>query len=235
MPSQERRRRMANSGQTVSRQFNELDTLNYTLPRRQHMTFSASSRFALLCSLLVFVSCVCNRSVAQRRETRWNNPPALKATGLEHYSFRCKAMDEEIGYSVYLPPQYASTKFKYPVIYFLHGAGGNENSDAGGFSGLLNKLIGEKKIKPAICIFPNGGMSGFRDRPEEKVMVETMIVKELIPLIDKSYRTVADRKGRVIAGFSMGGGGATRLALKNPELFSASASWAGAIMFRSSG
>lgn len=47
-----------------------------------------------------------------------------------------------MGYNVYLPPRYADgTQQRYPVIYFLHGAGGNENSDAGGFSGLIQELI----------------------------------------------------------------------------------------------
>ncbi len=58
---------------------------------------------------------------------------------------------------------------------------------------------------------------------------------ELIPLIDRTYRTRADREGRVIAGFSMGGGGAVRLALKHPDLFSAAASWAAALGSRGGG
>jgi endo-1,4-beta-xylanase len=86
-----------------------------------------------------------------------------------------------------------------------------------------------------ICVFPNGGMSGYQDRPDEKVMGETLIVKELVPLIDRTYRTRANRNGRVLTGFSMGGGGAVRLALKHPELFSAAGSWAGALVPRRGG
>jgi endo-1,4-beta-xylanase len=93
-------------------------------------------------------------------------------------------------------------------------------------------LVAQKKIAPVICVFPNGGMSGYRDRPDEKAMGETLIIKELIPLIDKQYRTIAKPEGRTIAGFSMGGGGAVRLAIKHPDLFSAAASWAAAIRFR---
>jgi enterochelin esterase-like enzyme len=151
---------------------------------------------------------------------------------VEHHSFKSPSMGQEVGYNVYLPPGYAEGKNRYPVIYFLHGAGGNENSDAGGFSGLTAKLAAQKKIVPAICVFPNGGMSGYQDRPDDKVFGETLIVKELVPLIDRSYRTQAAPSGRVLAGFSMGGGGAVRLALKYPDLFSAAGSWAGAIMPR---
>jgi endo-1,4-beta-xylanase len=138
-------------------------------------------------------------------------------------------MGLDVGYNVWLPPGYADSKVKYPVIYFLHGAGGTESSDAGGFSSLVKKEIDARTIPPVIILFPNGGMSAYRDNPERKIMGETLIVKELIPLIDMKYRTIDTRDGRAVCGFSMGGGGAIRLGLKHPELFSAAASWAGAL------
>jgi endo-1,4-beta-xylanase len=164
-----------------------------------------------------------------RREIRWNNPDRASIPGVTHRSFPSACMGTEVGYNVFLPEGYEAGDARYPVIYFLHGAGGDENSDAAGFSGLVRGLIAEKKIPPVICVFPNGGMSGYRDRPEGKVLVETMIVDELVPLIDREFRTVASREGRVLAGFSMGGGGAVRLALRHPDLFSAAGSWAGSI------
>src|SRR4051812_1614914 len=137
-------------------------------------------------------------------------------------------MDRDIGYSLYLPPEYAKSEARYPVIYFLHGAGGNENSDAGGFSGAVDRAIRARVMPPAICVFPNGGLSGYRDRPGTRVLVETFIITELLPEIDARYRTRASRSGRALAGFSMGGGGAVRLAMKYPELFCAAGSWGGA-------
>ncbi len=168
----------------------------------------------------------------QRREVKWNNPDGPKISGVEHGSFRSPSMEVEVGYNVYLPPGYAGGNTRYPVVYFLHGAGGNENSDAGAFSGLVGKLIAQKQIPPVICVFPNGGMSGYLDRPDRKVMGETLIIKELLPLIDRTYRTQPEARGRRIGGFSMGGGGAIRLALKYPEFFSAAGSWAGAFGLR---
>lgn len=167
------------------------------------------------------------------RPIKWNNPDAPRSPGVEHKNFKSKSMDTEVGYCVYTPPGYADGKARFPVVYFLHGAGGNENSDAGGFSGLVARAVKDKKMPPVICVFPNGGMSGYADRPETKTMGETLIIKELIPHIDADYRTIASREGRVIAGFSMGGGGAVRLALKHPDMFSVAASWAGA--FRKGG
>ncbi|HVK04934.1 MAG TPA: alpha/beta hydrolase-fold protein, partial [Armatimonadaceae bacterium] len=171
----------------------------------------------------------------QRREVRWNNPDGPAIPGVEHGVLRSPSMDREVGYNVYLPPGYKDGKDRYPVVYFLHGAGGNENSDAGGFSALVRKQIEAKAIPPVICVFPNGGMSGYADRPEQKVMGETLIVRELIPHIDAKYRTVAAREGRAVCGFSMGGGGAIRLALKYPDLFAAAGSWAGALGARRGG
>jgi endo-1,4-beta-xylanase len=187
--------------------------------RRKHAVLGAVLALAAAASL----------AQGERREVKWNNPDGPAVPGVEHHSFKSPSMGLEVGYNVYLPPGYGEGKNRYPVIYFLHGAGGNENSDAGGFSGLAARMAAQKKIAPAICVFPNGGMSGYQDRPDEKVFGETLIVKELVPLIDRSYRTQAAPAGRVLAGFSMGGGGAVRLALKYPELFSAAASWAGAI------
>ncbi|MDB6073105.1 MAG: putative esterase, partial [Verrucomicrobiaceae bacterium] len=69
-------------------------------------------------------------------------------------------------------------------------------------------------------VFPNGGRSTmYQDSAAGRFLAETTFIKELIPHIDTTYRTIADRKGRCIEGFSMGGRGAVHLAMKHPELF----------------
>ncbi len=172
---------------------------------------------------------------SQPKEVVWNSPPTSPIQGVEHNVLHSPSMDRDVGYNVYLPADYAQSKRRYPVVYFLHGAGGTESSDAGGFSGLIRKEVEAKHIPSVICVFPNGGMSGYRDNPERKIMGETLIIKELIPLIDMKYRTIATREGRAICGFSMGGGGSIRLAIAHPDLFSAAASWAAALGSRSPG
>lgn len=162
----------------------------------------------------------------------WNNPVAFAEPGLSHQTFSSASMGIEVGYSIWLPPGYETSGSRYPVIYFLHGTGGTESADSPAFSHMLATRLAAGKIAPAICVFPNGGVSGYRDHSESKVMVETMIIKELIPLIDQKYRTRPDRLSRVIGGFSMGGGGSVRLALTHPDLFSAAASWAGTFVRR---
>jgi hypothetical protein len=76
--------------------------------------------------------------------------------------------------------------------------GGTETSDSAGFSSLIARVIRDGSVPPAICVFPNGGRSGYRGS------VEKMIVEELIPLIDTNYPTNSDVKSRAVAGFSMG-------------------------------
>jgi S-formylglutathione hydrolase FrmB len=72
-----------------------------------------------------------------------------------------------------------------------------------------------------LMAFPNGGHnSGYIDSIDGTVRPETMIVEELIPHVDAAYRTITRREGRAVQGFSMGGGGALRIAAKHPDLFS---------------
>jgi enterochelin esterase-like enzyme len=157
-----------------------------------------------------------------QREISWVNPKLPAGQGLSHHVLASKAMGRDVGYVVWLPGGYEDkADQRYPVIYFLHGAGGNESGDSAGFSGYLAEAIKKDVLPPVICVFPNGGMSGYRGE------VETMIVKELIPLVDQSYRTIAKPASRAVAGFSMGASGATRLAIAQPGLFCAAAGWGG--------
>ena len=185
----------------------------------------------LLISLVM--TCLAGANDAPPDPTRWNNLERAPFPGLVHGSFRSEAIGTEVGYNVYLPEQYESSGQRYPAVYFLHGSGGDENSDAAAFAGVVAELIRSKRIPPVICVFPNGGKrSGYRDNLETGERVETMIVRELVPLVDREYRTRAGRDARVILGFSMGGAGSVRLALKHPDLFAAAGSWGGAFAGR---
>ena len=171
-------------------------------------------------------------ATAQRPERKisWVNPEIVDVEGLQHKVLSSKSLGHDVGYVVWTPPDYdASGTTRYPVVYFLHGAGGTEASDSGGFSARVASGIRSGTFPSVICVFPNGGMSGYRDN------VESMIIDELIPLIDQNYSTRADPAGRAIAGFSMGGAGSVRLSMFHPELFCAAGSWGGALSWRGSG
>jgi endo-1,4-beta-xylanase len=159
---------------------------------------------------------------AEEKPVSWVNPKLPAGPGLTHHLLDSKKMGHPVGYVVWTPRDYdASGNTRYPVIYFLHGMGGNESADSGGFSGQVAKGIREGHLPAVICVFPNGGRSGYRGN------VEKMIVEELIPLIDKSYPTRAEAKSRAVAGFSMGGAGSVQLSILHPELFCVAGSWGG--------
>ena len=161
---------------------------------------------------------------------KWNDPRDLGIPGLRHATIESASMRRTVGFNVYLPPQYEQEPGRrFPAVYFLHGSTGTESSDAG-LAGHVHAEILEGRIAPVIYVFPNGGAeSYYRDWPDGTVMAETLLTRELLPWIDGHYRTM-DRPGaRGICGFSMGGVGAIRMALKHPELFGTAASLAAAL------
>jgi endo-1,4-beta-xylanase len=156
------------------------------------------------------------------QSTVWVNQPKAGQlpAGVTHHTYFSDSMKHDVGYCIYLPPDYSrAAAARYPVIYNLHGAGGNELH---GFeeAQILDRGIRSGKFPPMILVMPNGGKATlYKDSQDGKFMGETTIVKELIPHIDKTYRTIAARHGRCIEGFSMGGRGSTRLAMKYPDMF----------------
>ncbi len=150
-----------------------------------------------------------------------NKPePGQLPDGVTHNTFYSEVQKEDVGYCIYLPPKYETEADKqYPVIYNLHGAGDNELH---GFDDVrvLDEGIREGRCPPMIVVLANGGMRTFyKNSYDGRFMSETLIIHELIPHIDKTYRTIAERHSRCIEGHSMGGRGATRLAMKYPTLF----------------
>jgi endo-1,4-beta-xylanase len=146
--------------------------------------------------------------------------PGTLPERVTHHTYRSAAMQRDVGYCIYLPPGYERDSVRrYPVIYELHGAGGNETRSL--FSAqVLHEGILEGRWPEIIMVFPNGGRSTmYQDSADGRFMAETTFMRELIPHIDGTYRTIADRKGRCIEGFSMGGRGSTNLAMKFPGTF----------------
>ncbi|WP_395738082.1 alpha/beta hydrolase [Prosthecobacter sp.] len=148
------------------------------------------------------------------------SPVSELPPNVTHHTLRSTSMQHEVGYCIYLPPGYAKdTGRRYPVIYHLHGAGGNEVRSVYSAS-VLHEGIVAGRLPEIIMVFPNGGRSTmYQDSADGRFMAETMMIKELIPHIDAAYRTIAERKARCIEGFSMGGRGSTNLAMKFPQMF----------------
>lgn len=157
-------------------------------------------------------------------EERWNNPPGKQKwpAGCQHATFHSASMNLAVGYNIYLPPDDAKSERRFPVICFLHGYGGNESYYLyPSYAGVLVKGIKDKKVPPCICVFANGGKSSwYADSRDGKVRGETVIINELIPHSDSTYRTIATRKGRALQGLSMGGFGSLKFAFNYPDRFS---------------
>ena len=123
-------------------------------------------------------------------------------------------------YSILLPADYETSEARYPVVYMLHGYG-ESDKDWGSWTDLISNLE-ESGLQQMIYVFPNCNNSYYCNYYDGKAMYMDMIVNDLVPLIDSTYRTIADREHRATLGYSMGGFGAMVLPLKNPDVFSIS-------------
>ena len=149
------------------------------------------------------------------------------------YHSNILGMDRRL--TVYTPYGYENNpKKKYPVLYLLHGAGGDEEawSSMGRAAQILDNLIEKGLAKPMIVVMPNGnpnqkaantlGIAAEpmdRQDPKWQNAYVTSLVKEIVPFIDKEYRTIAKADGRAIAGLSMGGGHTTSATILFPGVF----------------
>ncbi len=124
-----------------------------------------------------------------------------------------------------LPPSYArQPAARYPVLYLLHCAGGDYLMWAQG-----TDLVRELASRELIVVCPEGTPLGwYLDSPvRPKSALETFLIRELIPQVDREFRTRPGRSGRALAGFSMGGHGAITLVAKRPDLFASASSFGG--------
>ena len=131
--------------------------------------------------------------------------------------------------TIYTPPGYSKDK-KYPVLYLLHGIGGDEKEwlNGGHPDVILDNLYAENKVEPMIVVMPNGRAMK-DDRATGNIMApekvqafatfEKDLLKDLIPFIEKKYPVLKDREHRAIAGLSMGGGQSLNFGLGNLDKF----------------
>ena len=136
--------------------------------------------------------------------------------------------------TVYLPYGYEKSKEKYPVLYLLHGGGGDEEawSSMGRAAQILDNLIEQGKAKPMIIVMPNGNPNqqaastlGLETTtldtraPENANAYVKSLVNEIVPFIEKNYRAIPKKASRAIAGLSMGGGHTTSATILFPNTF----------------
>ena len=136
--------------------------------------------------------------------------------------------------TVYVPPGYDEARNRrYPVLYLLHGFANDHHSwhRYGRANDILDNMLAERKIEPFLVVMPLGyggaqvngdgtGIAPEADVRGDPALYERDLLEDIIPLIDRKYRTLADRRHRAIVGFSMGGGQAGRFGLRHLETFS---------------
>jgi poly(3-hydroxybutyrate) depolymerase len=158
---------------------------------------------------------------AKSEQREWVTP-AIAAPRVTHHVFRSAAAKADVSYHLYRPGAYdADPTRRFPVVYWLHGSGGGQKGIPS-IARLFDAAIAAGKLPPCLVVFVNGlPMGMYVDWADGSAPVESMIIKDLIPQIDATQRTLATREGRLLDGFSMGGYGAARLGFKHPEIFRA--------------
>jgi len=155
-------------------------------------------------------------------------------------SYHSKSLDRDREAVVYLPPGYANSRDSYPVLYLLHGAGGDERTwtDRQQAPAILDNLIAEGRLAPLIVVMPYNytrrleagerrrGPAAYKPDMEE---FPRDLIGDLIPLVESRYRVLADRQHRAIAGLSMGGGQSLAIGLTHPDMFGSVAAFSSAM------
>jgi len=159
--------------------------------------------------------------------------------------YRSNTLDAQRRMHVYTPPGYEGGREKYPVLYLLHGGGDEDSgwSTIGRAGFILDNLIATKKAVPMLVVMPNGSLPmpadlparpapGSPPSPEFRAAMEVAqsrftdeLLKETIPVVEKTYRVKPGPENRALAGLSMGGGQTLRVLTNKPDQFAYVAIW----------
>ncbi len=205
-----------------------------------------TARLALCSMLAAFVALPASLALAQDAAVPAYLEVRDVARGdVQTFSYHSSSLDREREVVVYLPPGYESSDESYPVLYLLHGAGGDERSwvEREQAPVILDNLIADGRLRPLIVVMPYGYTTrleegqrrrGAADYKQDMEEFAVDFIADLIPQIESSYRVRAERAQRAVAGLSMGGGQSLAIGLSNPELFSAVAGFSSAMQIANS-
>lgn len=166
--------------------------------------------------------------VASAQIPRVETARPISSPNVETVDFESKLMGRKMPFRVVLPASYSTRGEegrRFPVLYLLHGLTGHFDNWTSRTS-----VVSYAAAYSLIIVTPEGENGWYTDHlVKEKQEYESYLIRELIPEIDKRYRTLDRRSHRAIAGLSMGGYGAIKLGLKYPEMFAIAGSFSGAI------
>ncbi|HEV2880241.1 MAG TPA: alpha/beta hydrolase-fold protein [Pyrinomonadaceae bacterium] len=195
----------------------------------------------LTCALLLLSSFACVAQVPQpatpaptmtpgataEKRSSGSNPFAGR---IEYAEFPSPSLGRNVRYAVSLPPSYDKKGAqRYPLVIFLHGLNNDERDwESRCIETKLEALRAASKVGDFIVAIPYGANS-FYLNAHDGTRYEDAIVKDFLPFVDKTYRTLASPRSRLIEGISMGGYGALLIAFKHPELFAGVAAHSAAL------
>lgn len=192
-------------------------------------------RCTVAVAVAILLSLIITQDMLRAEEPKFAAPPAgydvrkegIERGKLELIEYESQTVGMKRKARVYTPPGY-SKDHKIPVLYLLHGIGGDENEwpRSGAPDVILDNLYAEKKLVPMIVVMPNGRASKevtARDPiPKQSpafAAFEKDLLNDLIPYIEKNYAVKANRESRALAGLSMGGGQSLNFGLANLDTF----------------
>ena len=153
----------------------------------------------------------------------WITPSVYAQGRAECSVIQSTVLARPVRYCAFLPPSFDQDKTRrYPVLYYFHGLGDNEQSllNFGGWD-VVDQLRSSGKIGEFVILAPSGGHSFYLNSEDGSLRYEDFLTKEFMPRMEKKYRAEGTRASRGVTGVSMGGYGALRLAFKYPEQFAA--------------
>ena len=185
-------------------------------------------------TFLVFAVCVFNHALAQEANLIAPDGFDRLSAGIpkgevKQITYPSKTVGKDRVAHIYFPPEYSDSE-TYPVLYLLHGIGGDEREwlDQGNPNIIMDNLYASNKANPMIIVMPNGrameddraGGNIFEpERVEAFATFEKDLLEDLIPYIESTYNVYSDRENRAIAGLSMGGGQSLNFGLNNIDRF----------------
>ncbi len=175
--------------------------------------------------LLPWAGAVAQRGGPPRRLVDPGTIHLASGSRVEFHSFHSESLNQDLGYSVFLPAGYESSGRTYPVVYFLHGMNNDHTSWCVGRYGnlpeIVDKTIREHALTEFVMAHPSGERGYYTDSADGQALYESAIQRDFIKEMESRFRVRKDRKGRAIGGTSMGGYGALKLAFKYSDSYSA--------------
>lgn len=143
---------------------------------------------------------------------------------ITRHTFHSPTLNREYAFNLYLPDGYETNTLTYPTVYLLHGSFEDESAwpQRGKAKAIFDQIIADRTIPPTVVVMP-GSQSWWINGHNERA--EDAFIEDLIPHVEKNWRVLPTRQGRIIGGNSAGGFGAVNLSLKHPEKFAAAAAF----------